>query len=135
MKSLRVLTFALLTLSLLWLTAPASAATTPSATLTVTVTPDSGPAGSSVTVSGSLTNTSSKTEKFTIKYTVTGPCNYSETSGLAVTERAGETQQASVTRTIPTCSAALPQTYTITGSVYAGSTLVTAASAAFTVNS
>jgi hypothetical protein len=112
--------------------APAGAArTTPSATFSLSVDPISVSPGGTVTVSGSVTNTSSSTEKLTIHYVVSGPesCSYSESEAVNVTLRPGETQSANVSRTAPSCVG----TYTITGAVQAGGTVLTSASTSFTV--
>ena len=106
-----------------------AAGAAPSASLTLDVSPDTVAPGGTVTVSGSLTNTSTKTAKLTISYTVTGPCSYQDAYAVSVTLRAGETQTASATQSAPTCAG----TYTITGTVLAGSTVVTSASTSFLV--
>src|SRR5215212_4810406 len=57
----------------------------PSGQLSLGVTPTTVSAGSTVTVFGSITNTSSKSEKVTINYDVVGPCNYTDTYLVKVT--------------------------------------------------
>jgi hypothetical protein len=112
--------------------APAGAArTTPSASLSLAVDPSSVSPGGTVTVSGSVINTSGSTEKLTINYVVTGPssCNYSDFYSVNVTLQPGATQSASVSRTAPSCLG----TYTITGSVVSGGTTLTTASTSVTV--
>jgi hypothetical protein len=114
--------------------APAGAArTTPSAAFSLSVDPSSVSPAGTVTVSGSVTNTSSSTEKLTINYVVSGPngCSYSESYSVNVTLHPGEAQSASVSRTVPSC----PGTYTITGTVQAGGTVLATASTTFTVQS
>jgi hypothetical protein len=106
-----------------------AARTTPTATLLVSVNPNPATQGGTVTVSGSVTNTSSSTQKFTINYSVTGPCGYSEFYSVNVTLSPGQTQSASVSRTVPSC----PGDYTVTGTVRSGGTEITTASTGLTV--
>lgn len=90
-------------LSLLTVAAVAQTAG-PSAQLSVGVTPTIVSAGGTVTVFGSITNTSSKSEKVTITYDVVGPCNYTDTYTVRVTLRPGETRSSSVSETVPACA-------------------------------
>jgi hypothetical protein len=106
-----------------------AARTTPTATLLLSVDPNPATQGGTVTVSGSVTNTSGSTQKFTINYSVTGPCGYSEFYSVNVTLHAGETQSASVSRTVPSC----PGNYTIRGTVLSDGTEITSASTVLTV--
>jgi len=76
----------------------------PAAQLSVGVTPTVVNAGGTVTVFGSITNTSSKAEKVTINYDVVGPCNFTDTYTLKVSLRAGETRTSSTSYTVPTCA-------------------------------
>ena len=76
----------------------------PSAQLSVGVTPTIVSAGGTVTVFGSITNTSSKSEKVTITYDVVGPCNYTDTYTVKVTLRPGETRSSSASQTAPACA-------------------------------
>jgi hypothetical protein len=78
--------------------------TRPAAQLSLGVTPTVVSAGGTVTVFGSITNTSSKAEKVTINYDVVGPCNYTDTYSVKVTLRAGETRTASTSYTAPACA-------------------------------
>lgn len=76
----------------------------PAAQLSVGVTPTVVSAGGTVTVFGSITNTSSKSEKVTITYDVVGPCNYTDTYTVRVTLKPGETRSSSTSQTVPTCA-------------------------------
>ena len=76
----------------------------PAAQLSVGVTPTVVSAGDTVTVFGSITNTSSKSEKVTINYDVVGPCNYTDTYSVKVTLRPGETRTASTSYKAPACA-------------------------------
>ena len=88
----------------------------PSAQLSVGVTPTTVSAGGTVTVFGSITNTSSKSEKVTIDYDVVGPCNFTDTYTVKVTLRPGETRTASSSYTVPAC----PGDYTVTATATSG---------------
>ena len=92
----------------------------PSAQISLGVTPTVASAGSTVTVFGSITNTSSKSEKVTINYDVVGPCNYTDAYTLKVTLKPGETRTLSTTETAPAC----PGDYTITATAISGSTVL-----------
>jgi len=92
------------------------------------VTPTTVSAGGTVTVFGSITNTSSKSEKVTVTYDVVGPCNYTDTYSLKVTLRAGETRTASNSYTVPSCAG----DYTITATATSGAAVLDVKSATFT---
>jgi hypothetical protein len=94
---------AVVALSLLSVAALAQTAG-PSAQLSLGVTPTVVSAGGTVTVFGSITNTSSKSEKVTITYDVVGPCNYTDTYTIKVTLRPGETRSSSSSQTVPACA-------------------------------
>ena len=94
---------ALAALSLLSIAAFAQTAG-PAATLSVGVTPTVVNAGGTVTVFGSITNTSSRSEKVTITYDVVGPCNYTDSYTVKVTLKPGETRTASNSQTAPACA-------------------------------
>lgn len=66
-----------------------------------------------MTVFGSITNTSSKSQKLTINYDVVGPCNYTDAYSVKITLKPGETRTSSNSYTVPTC----PGDYIITGTV------------------
>ena len=111
------------------LTAAAFAQTTgPAAQISLGVTPTVVNAGGTVTVFGSITNTTSKAEKVTVNYDVVGPCNYTDTYSLKVTLRAGETRTASNSYTVPACAG----DYTITATATSGGTVLDVKSATFT---
>jgi uncharacterized protein (DUF58 family) len=76
----------------------------PAAQLSLGVTPTTVSAGASVTVFGSITNTSNKSEKVTITYDVVGPCNFTDTYTVEVSLRAGETRTSSNSYTAPACA-------------------------------
>src|SRR5215510_3843596 len=90
---------ALAALSLLSIAAFAQTAG-PAAQLSIGVSPTTVSAGGTVTVFGSITNTSSKSEKVTINYDVVGPCNFTDTYTVKVTLRAGETRTGSTSYTV-----------------------------------
>jgi len=92
----------------------------PAAQLSVGVTPTTVSAGSTVTVFGSITNTSTKSEKVTIDYDVVGPCNYTDTYSVKVTLKPGETRTSSTSYTLPTCAG----DYTLTATAISGSTVL-----------
>ena len=111
------------------LTVAAFAQTTgPAAQISLGVTPTVVNAGGTVTVFGSITNTTSKAEKVTVNYEVVGPCNYTDTYSLKVTLRAGETRTASNSYTVPACAG----DYTITATATSGGTVLDVKSATFT---
>ena len=111
------------------LTVAAFAQTTgPAAQISLGVTPTVVNAGGTVTVFGSITNTTSKAEKVTVNYDVVGPCNYTDTYSLKVTLRAGETRTASNSYTVPACAG----DYTITATATSGGTVLDVKSATFT---
>lgn len=102
--------------------------TSPSAQLSLGVTPTTVSAGGTVTVFGSITNTSSKSEKVTVNYDVVGPCNYTDTYSVKVTLRDGETRTASTSYTVPACAG----DYTITATAISGNAVLDIKSATFT---
>ena len=101
----------------------------PTAQISLGVTPTVASAGSTVTVFGSITNTSSKLEKVTINYDVVGPCNYTDAYTLKVTLKAGETRTLSTNQTAPACAG----DYTITATAISGGTVLDVKSATVTV--
>ena len=101
----------------------------PSAQTSLGVTPTTTTAGGTVTVFGSITNTSSKSEKVTINYDVVGPCNYTDAYSVKVTLRAGETRTSSTSQTAPACAG----DYTITATAISGGTVLDVKSATVTV--
>ena len=80
------------------------------------VTPSVVSAGGTVTVFGSITNTSSKSEKLTINYDVVGPCNYTDSYTVKLTLSPGETRTSSNTYTVPACAGDYIITATVTTS-------------------
>jgi len=112
------------------LTVAALAQTTgPTAQLSLGVTPTVASAGGTVTVFGSITNTSSKIEKVTINYDVVGPCNYTDAYTVKVTLKAGETRSSSNSQTAPACAG----DYTITATATSGGTVLDVKSVTVTV--
>jgi hypothetical protein len=103
--------------------------TGPAAQLSLGVTPTSVNAGGTVTVFGSITNTSSKSEKVTINYDVVGPCNYADVYTVKVTLRAGETRTGSNSYTAPACAG----DYTITATATSGGAVLDVKSVTVTV--
>jgi hypothetical protein len=103
--------------------------TGPAGQISLGVTPTVVSAGGTVTVFGSITNTSSKAEKVTINYDVVGPCNYTDTYSVRVTLKAGETRTASNSQTAPACAG----DYTITATATSGGTVLDVKSATVTV--
>jgi hypothetical protein len=101
---------------------------TPGAQLSLGVTPTTVSAGGTVTVFGSITSTSSKSEKVTVNYDVVGPCNYTDTYSVKVTLRAGETRTASNSYAVPACAG----DYTITATATSGGAVLDVKSATFT---
>jgi hypothetical protein len=120
---------ALAALTALSLAAVAQTTTGPAAQLSLGVTPTVASAGSTVTVFGSITNTSSKAEKVTVTYDVVGPCNYTDTYSVKVTLKAGETRTASNSQTAPACAG----DYTITATATSGGTVLDIKSVTVTV--
>jgi len=84
------------------------------------VTPTVVNAGGTVTVFGSITNTTSKTEKLTINYDVVGPCNYTDAYTVKLTLKPGETRTSSNSYTVPSCAG----DYIITATVTSGSAVL-----------
>ena len=117
--SLKWLT-ALVALSLLSIAAFAQTSGPATAQLSVGVTPPTVSAGGTVTIFGSITNTSSKPEKVTITYDVIGPCNFTDTYSIKVTLKPGETRTDSTTYTAPACAG----DYTITATATSGGTVL-----------
>jgi len=103
--------------------------TGPAAQLSLGVTPTTVSGGSTVTVFGSITNTSSRSEKVTINYDVVGPCNYTDNYLVKVTLRAGETRTSSNSYTVPACAG----DYTVTATATSGGTVLDVKSATVTV--
>jgi hypothetical protein len=101
----------------------------PAAQLSLGVTPTTASAGSTVTVFGSITNTSSKSEKVTIDYDVVGPCNYTDAYTVKVTLKPGETRTASSSQTAPACAG----DYIITATATSGGTVLDIKSVTVTV--
>lgn len=93
------------------------------------VTPTTASAGSTVTVFGSITNTSSKSEKLTIDYDVVGPCNYTDAYTVKVTLKPGETRTSSNSYTVPACAG----DYIITATVTSGGAVLDVKSVTVTV--
>ena len=110
---------ALAALSLLSVVALAQT-TGPAAQISLGVTPATVSGGGTVTVFGSITNTSSKSEKVTVNYDVVGPCNYTDAYTVKVTLKPGETRTASQSETVPACAG----DYTITGTAISGGTVL-----------
>jgi len=92
----------------------------PSAQGSLGVTPTVVSAGGTVTVFGSITNTSSKSEKVTVNYDVVGPCNYTDSYTVKLTLRAGETRTSSNSYTVPACAG----DYVITATATSGGTVL-----------
>jgi len=107
-------------LSLLSVAAFAQTTAGPAAQLSLGVTPTVVSAGSTVTVFGSITNTSSKAEKVNINYDVVGPCNYTDAYSVKVNLRAGETRTSSTSYTVPACAG----DYTVTATATSGGTVL-----------
>ena len=101
----------------------------PSAQISLGVTPTVASAGSTVTVFGSITNTSSKAEKVTINYDVVGPCNYTDEYTVKVTLKAGETRSSSTSQTVPACAG----DYIITATATSGGAVLDTKSVTVTV--
>lgn len=101
----------------------------PTAQASLGVTPTVVSAGGTVTVFGSITNTSSKAEKVTVNYDVVGPCNYTDSYTVKFTLKPGETRTSSNSYTVPACAG----DYTITATATAGGTVLDVKSATVTV--
>ena len=101
----------------------------PSVQTSLGVTPTTTTAGGTVTVFGSITNTSSKSEKVTINYDVVGPCNFTDAYSIKVNLRAGETRTSSTSYTLPACAG----DYTVTATATSGATVLDVKSATVTV--
>jgi len=95
-------------------------ASAPSVETSLGVTPTTASVGSTVTVFGSITNTSSKSLKVTIDYTVVGPCNFTDAYTTKITLRPGETRTSSNSYTVPGCAG----DYLITATATAGGTVL-----------
>ena len=103
--------------------------TEPTVQTSLGVTPTVVSAGGTVTVFGSITNTSTKSEKVTIDYDVVGPCNYTDTYSAKITLKPGETRTSTNTYTAPAC----PGDYIITATATSGGTVLDVKSATVTV--
>jgi hypothetical protein len=101
----------------------------PAAQISLGVTPTVVSAGGTVTVFGSITNTSSKPEKVTINYDVVGPCNYTDAYTVKVSLKPGETRTASNSQTAPACAG----DYTITATATSGGVVLDVKSVTVTV--
>ncbi len=110
---------ALAALSLLSVVAIAQT-TGPTVQTSLGVTPTVVNAGGTVTVFGSITNTSSKTLKLTVNYDVVGPCNYTDAYTVKLTLKPGETRTSSNSYTVPNCAG----DYIITGTASSGNTVL-----------
>ena len=101
----------------------------PSVQTSLGVTPTTTTAGSTVTVFGSITNTSSKSLKVTVNYDVVGPCNFTDSYSVKVTLRPGETRTLSSSQTAPACAG----DYIITATAISGGTVLDTKSVTLTV--
>ena len=119
---------ALAALSLLSVAALAQT-TGPAAQISLGVSPTVVSAGGTVTVFGSITNTSSKAEKVTVTYDVVGPCNYTDTYTVKVSLKPGETRTSSNSQTAPACAG----DYTITATATSGGAVLDVKSVTVTV--
>ena len=81
-----------------------------------------------MTVFGSITSTSSKSEKVTVNYDIVGPCNYTDTYSVKVTLRPGETRTATTSYTLPACAG----DYTVTATAVSGGAVLDVKSATVT---
>ena len=115
-------------LSLLSVVALAQTAA-PSVQTSLGVTPTTVSAGGTVTVFGSITNTSSKSMKVTVDYDVVGPCNYTDAYTVKLTLGAGETRTSSNSYTVPSC----PGDYIITATATSGAAVLDVKSVTVTV--
>jgi uncharacterized membrane protein len=93
------------------------------------VTPTTTTAGGTVTVFGSVTNTSNKSLKLTVNYDVVGPCNYTDSYTVKLTLRPGETRTSSNSYTAPACAG----DYLITATAVSGSNVLDSKSVTVTV--
>ena len=103
--------------------------TGPTAQTSLGVTPTTVSAGGTVTVFGSITNTSSKPEKVTVNYDVVGPCNYRDSYTVKITLQPGETRTSTNTYTAPACAG----DYLITGTAISGGNVLDTKSVTVTV--
>ncbi|HET9712175.1 MAG TPA: hypothetical protein VFP64_09855 [Pyrinomonadaceae bacterium] len=103
--------------------------TGPTAQTSLGVTPTTVSAGGTVTVFGSITNTSSKPEKVTVNYDVVGPCNFTDAYTVKFTLKAGETRTSSNSYTAPACAG----DYIITATATSGGTVLDIKSVTVTV--
>ena len=103
--------------------------TGPAAQFSLGVTPTVVSGGGTVTVFGSITNTSSKAEKVTINYDVVGPCNFTDAYTVKFTLKAGETRTSSNSYTAPACAG----DYTITATATSGGAVLDVKSVTVTV--
>lgn len=103
--------------------------TGPAAQISLGVTPTVASPGSTVTVFGSITNTSSRSEKVTINYDVVGPCNYRDAYSVEVSLKRGETRTLSTSQTAPACAG----DYVITATAISGGTVLDVKSVTVTV--
>ena len=110
---------ALAALSLLYVAAFSQTAG-PSVQSSLGVTPTTTTAGGTVTVFGSITNTSNKSLKLTVNYDVVGPCNYTDSYTVKLTLRPGETRTSSNSYTAPACAG----DYIITATAISGGTVL-----------
>ena len=101
----------------------------PAGQISLGVTPTVVSGGGTVTVFGSITNTSSKAEKVTINYDVVGPCNYTDAYSVKVTLKPGETRSSSNSQTVPACAG----DYTITATAISGGAVLDVKSVTVTV--
>ena len=101
----------------------------PSVQTSLGVTPTTTTAGSTVTVFGSITNTSSKSLKVTVNYDVVGPCNFTDSYTVKVTLKPGETRTLSSSQTAPACAG----DYIITATAISGGTVLDSKSVTLTV--
>lgn len=110
---------ALAALTLIYVVALAQT-TGPTVQTSLGVTPTVVNAGGTVTVFGSITNTSSKPEKLTVNYDVVGPCNFTDAYTVKLTLKPGETRTSSNSYTVPACAG----DYIITATVTSGGTVL-----------
>ena len=101
----------------------------PSVQTSLGVTPTVVSAGGTVTVFGSITNTSSKALKVTVNYDVVGPCNYTDSYTVKISLKPGETRTTSNSQTAPACAG----DYVITATATSGGTVLDVKSATVTV--
>jgi hypothetical protein len=101
----------------------------PTAQTSLGVTPTVVSGGGTVTVFGSITNTSSKAEKVTVNYDVVGPCNFTDSYTVKFTLQPGETRTSSNSYTVPSCAG----DYIITATATSGRTVLDVKTATVTV--